>query len=382
MQPRSREATKRISLTAFVRVFVVAFLACAGLADAQHQSFIPAKDWESVERAESVGFSSERLAAVRAWVSTLDTTAMMVVVGGRTLFSYGDVTHLSYLASGRKSILSLLYGRYVEKGAIALDRTLADLKFTDVGGLLPREQGATIQQLLTARSGVYHPASNGGDDLAHAPPRGSQQPGTHFLYNNWDFNAAGAVFERLTGRDIYDALETDLAVPLGMQDFDRSRQVKSGNLEASQHRAYPIVLSTRDMARVGLLALHNGRWADRQIVPAEWMRRTTRLVSPLADMDAAFEDSPPTVGRWGYGYLWWVWDPLDASDPLAGAFTAWGIGGQYITVVPKLDMVVAHKSDPSTRAQPVARSGQARNGVAARQYDVILRMLVEAAERP
>ena len=368
-------------MTRTTRCFLYVVLAVAFVAPMQSQSVVPGRDWESIEKAESVGFSSERLAAVRTWVSTLDTTAMMIVVSGRTLFAYGDVTHLSYLASGRKSILSLLYGRYVEKGAIALDRTLADLKFTDVGGLLPRERDATIQQLLTARSGVYHPASNGGDDLAHAPPRGSQQPGAHFLYNNWDFNAAGAVFERLTGRDIFDALETELAVPLGMQDFDRARQVKSGNLEASQYLAYPIVLSTRDMARVGLLALHNGRWGDRQVVPAEWMRRTTRLVSPLADMDAAFEDSPPTVGRWGYGYLWWVWDPLDASDPLAGAFTAWGIGGQYITVVPKLDMVVAHKTDPSTRAEPVARSGQARSGVSARQYDVVLRMIVEAAAR-
>jgi CubicO group peptidase (beta-lactamase class C family) len=278
----------------------------------------------------------------------------------------------------------LLYGRYVDSGTIALDRRLSDLQFTDVGGLLAPEQDATIQHLLTARSGVYHPASNGGDDLAHAPARGSQQPGARYLYNNWDFNAAGAVFERLTGRDIYEALEQDLARPLGMQDFDRARQVKSGNLEASQFPAYPIWLSTRDMARVGLLALRDGRWGDRQVVPAGWMRRTTALVSPLADMDPAFADSPPTVGRWGYGYLWWVWDPLDASDPLAGAFTAWGVGGQYITVVPKLDMVVAHKTDTandSTRVRSDARSGQVPKAVSARQYDVILRMLVAASGR-
>ena len=345
---------------------MVAFLAAATL---ESQVAVPGHGWESIDKPETVGFSSERLAAVRVWVSTLDTTAMMVVVGGRTLLTYGDVTHLSYLASGRKSVLSLLYGRYVENRTIALERTLSDLKFTDVGGLLPIELDASVQHLLTARSGVYHPASNGGDDLAHAPPRGSQKPGTRFLYNNWDFNAAGAVFERLTGRDIYEALETDLARPLGMQDFDRSRQVKSGDLAASQYPAYPIWLSTRDMARVGLLALRAGRWGDRQLVPAEWIG-TTSLVSPLADMDATFDDSPPTVGRWGYGYLWWVWDARDASDPLAGAFTAWGVGGQYITVVPKLDMVIAHKTDTANR-----------KAVSARQYDVVLRMLLSARGR-
>jgi CubicO group peptidase (beta-lactamase class C family) len=355
-----------MNLSSCLRVFVVAFVLLPG----QAQPVFPGRDWEAIDKPESAGFSSKRLAAATEWVTSLDTTAMMVVVGGRTLVSYGDVTHLSYLASGRKSVLALLYGRHVENRTIALDRTLRDLKFTDVGGLLPRELDATVQHLLTARSGIYHPASNGGDDLAHAPPRGSQAPGARYLYNNWDFNAAGAVFEQLTGRNIYDALETDLARPLAMQDFDRSRQVKNGDLAASQHQAYPIWLSTRDMARVGLLALRRGEWDGRQIVPREWIERTTTLVSPFSDMDQSFDDAPPTVDRWGYGYLWWVYDAATPSDPLAGAFTAWGVGGQYITVVPKLDMVVAHKTDTANR-----------KAVTARQYDVILRMLVSAKTR-
>jgi len=36
---------------------------------------------------------------------------MMVVVGGRSVFEYGDLSHLSYLGSVRKSILAMLYGR-------------------------------------------------------------------------------------------------------------------------------------------------------------------------------------------------------------------------------------------------------------------------------
>ena len=345
----------------------------------------PGAGWESIERPESVGFSAARLDAARAWTATLDTTALVVLVGGRTLLTYGDPAHVSYLASGRKSVLSLLYGRYVENGTIGLSRTLEDLDLTDVGGLLPIEQGATVDHLLMARSGVYHRASNGGDDLAHAPPRGSVSPGSRYLYNNWDFNAAGAVFERLTGRDIYDALEADLAGPLGMQDFDRRRQVKNGDAAASRIQAYPIWLSTRDMARVGLLALRGGRWRGRQVVPADWIRRTTTLVSPWAEMDQTFEDSPPTAGRWGYGRLWWVWDAADQSDPLAGAFTAWGVGGQYVTVVPKLDMVVAHKTDvgvppggPAFSQRSAAANGRA---VTARQYDVLLHMLVAAKNR-
>jgi CubicO group peptidase (beta-lactamase class C family) len=351
-----------------LRLFVVAFVSLLLLVSPiRSQSVVPEKDWSSIETPESVGFSAKRLAAVRTWLQSIDTTAMMVVVGGRSLFTYGDLTHLSYLASGRKSVLALLYGRHVENGTIGISRTLSDLKFTDVGGLMPNELDATIQQLLTARSGVYHQASNGGDDLAHAPPRGSVRPGTRFLYNNWDFNAVGAVFEQLTGLNIYDALERDLARPIGMQDFDRSRQVKNGNLAASQHQAYPMWLSTRDMARVGLLALRGGQWGDRQLVPSDWVRRTTSLVTPFREMNQAFADSPPTVDRWGYGYLWWVYDAASPVDPLTGAFTAWGVGGQYITVVPKLDMVIAHKTDTA-----------GRKAVTAAQYDIMLRMLVAA----
>ena len=139
MQPPRHEDTKTNTKRTF---FFSCLIGVIGLSfylpPFAAQTVVPGADWESIETPESVGFSSKRLDAVRDWVESLDTTALMVVVGGRVLFSYGDVTHLSYLASGRKSVLALLYGAPVANKTIALDRTLRDLKFTDVGGLLPR----------------------------------------------------------------------------------------------------------------------------------------------------------------------------------------------------------------------------------------------------
>jgi CubicO group peptidase (beta-lactamase class C family) len=360
------------------RTLVAATLALSFcVAHAAPVDVVPGASWSTIDRPESVGFSSARLGALRAWVASLDTTAMMVVVGGRSLFTHGDVAHVSYLASGRKSVLALLYGKYVESGAIRLDQTLASLDVTDVGGLMPREREATIDHLLTARSGIYHPPSNGGDDTAHAPARGTVAPGTRFLYNNWDFNAAGAMFERLARKDIYDALDSDLAKPLQMEDFDRARQQKSANAAASQFPAYHVWLSTRDMARVGLLALRGGRWGERQVLPSGWVSRVTELVSPYRDMNPLFEGSPPMADRWGYGRLWWVYDAMSPSDPLSGAFTAWGVGGQYITVVPKLDMVIAHKTDTGFR-QPGAANSSRPRAVSVYEYDAMLRMLIAA----
>ncbi len=307
----------------------------------------PGAEWEPIAEPEQAGYSREGLEKARKYADAIETTGLMVVVGGRVLLQHGDVVELSYLASVRKSILSMLYGNYVADGAVDLNRTLADLEMDDIGGLMPIERQANVEHLITARSGVYHPASNAGDNTADAPERGSQRPGQYMLYNNWDFNAAGAVFERLTGRDIYDALQTDLAEPIGMQDFNLEQQRKSGNLERSEYPAYHMWLSTRDMARVGYLMLREGRWKDRQIIPVWWARRIVSVVTPLEEMNPPFL----RYRDFGYGYMWWVWDGRNVYPPLAGGYTARGAFGQYITVLPALDMVIAHKTAVPPRRQ-------------------------------
>lgn len=302
----------------------------------------PAGAWQHIDDPATVGWSRAGLDRVTAHLLTLPTTGFMAVVGGRVLLEYGDVQAVSYLASVRKSVLSMLFGGYVADGTIRLDRTLAELGIDDRQALSEQEKRATIRDLLAARSGVFHPASNPGDDLASAPPRGSQPPGTYFLYSNWDFNALGTIFEQETGRDLYDALETDLARPLGMQDFDRALHRKSGDLSRSLHPAYHMHLSTRDMARLGYLMLREGRWAGRQVVPRDWVRESTRAITPVREMN------PPDRrrGPFGYGYLWWVWDGEHAVGPYAGGYTALGAVGQHITVLPALDLVVVHKTRP------------------------------------
>jgi CubicO group peptidase (beta-lactamase class C family) len=334
--PKTRFATCALTL--------LAASGCAGTKPrgpepaALGEAVYPDADWDSVPSPELAGFRRGGLDSLRAYLASLPTTAFIAVVGGRVLLAYGDPDSLSYLASARKSVLSMLYGRYVEDGRIRLDRSLADLGLDDREGLSPAEKQATVADLLGARSGVYHPASNPGDNLAEAPPRGSQPPGTYYLYSNWDFNALGTIFEQETGRGIYDVLETDLARPIGMQDFRREIHRRTGDTTRSRHLAYHMVLSTRDMARLGYLMLRNGRWRQQQVVPAGWVTRSTRVVTPAREMN------PPALrtGGLGYGYLWWILE-RPPSDPLAGSYSARGAYGQFILVVPRLDLVVAHK---------------------------------------
>jgi CubicO group peptidase (beta-lactamase class C family) len=301
----------------------------------------PGAEWERIDPA-SAGYCQPGLDRVAARAAELPTTALMAVAGGRVLFEYGDVRAVTYLASVRKSVLAMLYGKYVENGRIRLERTLEELKIDDIGGLLPIEKQATVADLLGARSGVYHEASNPGDNLADAPPRGSQKPGTYFLYSNWDFNALGTIFEQETGQSIYDALEQDLARPIGMQEFDRASHRRQGDATRSIHLAYHMNFSTRDMARLGYLMLRQGRWKESQVVPQAWARRIVRPVTPVADMNPAGLKRGP----FGYGYLWWVWDGPAKNGAYEGAYTGMGAFGQYITVLPALDLVVAHKTRP------------------------------------
>jgi CubicO group peptidase (beta-lactamase class C family) len=94
------------------------------------------------------------------------------------------------------------------------------------------------------------------------------------------------------------------------------------------------------MATIGQLMLQKGQWQGRELIPAAWVARTTALSTPASEVSR----TSPFVEGLGYGWLWWIFDPAGPwPDALKGAYTASGAFGQFITVVPKLDMVVAHK---------------------------------------
>ena len=322
----------------------------ATIAGCWHMADYPGENWESVA-PEEMGYSSAKLEELRKYIQEkLTTTSMMIIVGGKVIFTMGDLEEPVRIASCRKSLLSMLYGKYVENGTVDLDATLESLGIDDKGGLLPIEKQATIRNLLTARSGVYHPASNDGDDTKYAPARGSVQPGTYHLYNNWDFNCAGGVFEKLTGKDIYDAFLEDIAIPVGMQDYKVDYQHKTGITDPtmSNFLAYHFWLSTRDMARIAYLMLHKGNWNGTQVISEDWVNLTTKPFTKRMEMNPQGRHER----EFEYGYLWWTFcKEYEGYIPevYENGFTATGSGGQYITVLPALDMVIAHK-DKSQRS--------------------------------
>ena len=291
----------------------------------------PGAQWETA-KPEDCGFDSGKLAKLADFIRErkMGTTGLMVVVGGRQIYAYGDMEEVSYIASCRKSVMSMLYGKYVRNGTIKLSETVGELGIDDMGGLLPSEKRATVRDLISARSGCYHPAATPGHK-ANGLPRGKTMPGEKFVYNNWDFNVAGSVFELKTGKKIYEAFDEDFAQPLQLQDWDLKRHKRTGDAKKSIHLAYHFHFSTRDMARLGELMLRKGKWGDRQVIPADWVEESLQMYSVFP-------------GGGGYGYMWWLESDKKFPDAFRGAFDAKGMFGQHITVLPALDMVIAHKS--------------------------------------
>jgi CubicO group peptidase (beta-lactamase class C family) len=182
------------------------------------------------------------------------------------------------------------------------------------------------------------------------PARFSHAPETFWYYNNWDFNALGAIYEHATGASIFDAFNREIARPIGMQDYRRTDgQYVTG--AASVYPCYMFRMSARDLARFALLYLNNGRWGDRQILPAEWVKDSTRPYSQTKSFVS------------GYGDLWWT-GPIDNSiAPIVtlppGTYFAWGYGGQFAFVMPAHDLVVvnldAHYPQPGPEFREIGR---------------------------
>ena len=181
---------------------------------------------------------------------------------------------------------------------------------------------------------------------AVTPARGSHSPGSFWYYNNWDFNALGTVFEKQTETGIATALRDRIAEPIGMQDFrleDLYYQYSppgAPDFARSTHRAYPIRLSARDMARFGYPFLRLGNWNGNQIVPREWVAESTRAHAK-AGKDRYTEAGPknPWSGE-GYAYCRWV----DGFNLPVKSFRARGAMAKYIVAVPARDLVLVYRN--------------------------------------
>ena len=88
--------------------------------------------------------------------------------------------------------------------------------------------------------------------------------------------------------------------------------------------------TTRSYATFGLLYARGGFLHGQQLLPAEWVRRSTRLDGDPGNWANVPRDGNE-LGLYGFGYHWW---PLEGGRD---DFVALGIQGQMIHVSPRHD---------------------------------------------
>lgn len=291
---------------------------------------VQAQDREATppERAaDAEAFEVVRKRLMDRWT---DVESLAVVMQGRTLFEFyrdGAPDRLRNVQSVEKSALSALVGVALARGAIAgVDQPVVALvpEWAALNGD-PRSRAITLRHLLTMSAGFD--TASATSITGKSPPAQAwarplvATPGERFAYDNAGIGLVAALIERAAGMPLPDYARRELVQPLGLAE-----------------PAYkgPLHLRTRDMARLGQLFLQQGRWGDRQILPADYVAQATRPQS---------KGGPPV--SMPYGFLWWI---LPDEAPRR-TFMASGYGGQMIWVHPPLDLVVAATSAVSADSQ-------------------------------
>jgi CubicO group peptidase (beta-lactamase class C family) len=97
-----------------------------------------------------------------------------------------------------------------------------------------------------------------------------------------------------------------------------------------------VYTNARDLARLGLLYLNDGRWNGEQIVPQSWVE-FSRTAAPSTRKFGNF-----------YGGQWWL-VPDARTDLPQDAYTTAGARGQFAIVIPSYELVIVRRGlDDST----------------------------------
>jgi CubicO group peptidase (beta-lactamase class C family) len=245
------------------------------------------------------------------------------------------------IASVNKSFLSALIGIAIDQGAIpGLDQKMMDY-FPEyiVPDVDPQTFEITIENLLTMTSGFYwpeiEPESPGfvEDAFFSGKPQDAllrspivTEPGKEFNYCTACTHILSIILQESTGMPAQDFAQKFLMDPLGISPDEWSW---NQDIYGYNTGGWGFNLTPRDMAKLGYLYLHNGAWEGKQIIPEEWVRESLQT---HINLGVSFN---PPYQHYGYGYLWWTTNM--GGHPV---FYALGHGGQYIYILPTLDLVV------------------------------------------
>lgn len=251
-----------------------------------------------------------------------------------------------------KSFDSALVGIAIDEGYIrSVDDPITDY-LPELAEREARFKKITIKDLLKMSSGIKYqefPFFTGDDAKTYYYPNMRQLaleettvdrgPGEQFLYNNYNPLLLGLIIERATGTSVADYLQEKIWEPLGME-FPGSWSLDS---QASGFEKMESGINGRaiDFAKFGRLYLNEGNWDGTQVIPAEWVTRSTQddeLVNR-----AAYYPATEFFGamKGYYGYMWWGRHRTDGNYD----FSARGKHGQFVYVSPHKNLIIVRNGE-------------------------------------
>ena len=259
--------------------------------------------------------------------------SLMVAQRGNILleryFNGRRATTPANVKSVSKSAISALVGIAVDRNLLSLDQPIAKY-FPD----LPEPKRAiTIEHLLTMQSGLESTSSRNygawvqsANWVRHALAKPLlAAPGTRMIYSTGNSHILSAILTKATGRSTFQFAQEALAKPLGFSLAPWMRDPQGVYFGGND-----MLMTPRQMLAFGELYRNGGQAAGRQVLSRKFIDDT---LEPRGRSRISGRE---------YGYGWWMRE-------IAGreAYYAWGFGGQYIYIVPSLDLTVVSTSSPT-----------------------------------
>jgi CubicO group peptidase (beta-lactamase class C family) len=244
-------------------------------------------------------------------------------------FNGRRATGLANVKSVSKSVIAALVGIAIDRNLLQLDQPIGKY-FPD---LPAPKRTITIEQLLKMQSGLESTSNRNYGEwvrssnwIRHALAKPLvAAPGTQMIYSTGNTHVLSAVLTKVTGKSTWQFAQEALATPLGFTLSPWMRDPQGIYFGGNE-----MTMTPRQMLAFGELYRHGGQINGRRILSERFI-----------DESFVARGRSQISGR-EYGYGWWMRE-------IAGrqAYYAWGFGGQYIYIVPSLELTVVSTSSPA-----------------------------------
>ncbi len=256
---------------------------------------------------------------------------------GEEYFGSAGVDSLYFIRSVTKSVISILIGIAIDKGFIQDDQQqLSDIFNLNSLGIDTTKGKIQIRHLLTMTCGLEWDEF-GGDNSASLQSGNLlnyvlnkdlvEEPGTVWNYSSGSTHILSAILTEATGMNAMEFADQYLFSYLGITNrywYDDDHGNSIGG--------FGLMLRPRDLAKIGLLFLNNGK-TPKLCASENWVNISTTSHFTI-------NHSFGSLKNYNYGYLWWIGN-VNGYD----YYTAWGRHGQFIFCIPELNLVLVATSE-------------------------------------